>query len=198
MNKTVGFREFEKRDVDFVLRCKNDDELNRLIVGESRHFSKEDAEEWVKGCQGNHDSYRFWAICTLDASRDIVGWVSIADIDMHNKSASTHSIVIGDRNYNDGFAWIESILFLFEYAFETLGINRLYGCSLVGHPISNKIGDIMFMQKEGIMREAIFKNGRFYDLLYNAILRKEYFFHKEQGDYQMKNIIKRLRKLRHE
>lgn len=198
MVRTVGFREFEDRDADFVMRCKNDEELNRLIVGESRHFSKEDAENWVRGCQGQHDTYRFWAICTLDERRDIIGWVSIADIDMVNKSASTHSLVIGDRNYNDGFAWIESILFLFEYAFETLGLNRLWGHSLVGHPVSNKVGDIMYMQKEGVMRQAIFKNGKYYDLLCNAILRDEYLRHKEDGDYEMRKIIKRLRTLRHE
>ena len=41
------------------------------------------------------------------------------------------------------------------------------------------------------------ENGRFYDLLYNAILRDEYYIHKENGDYEMRKIIKRLRNLRH-
>ena len=73
---------------------------------------------------------------------------SLANINKVNKSASTHSIVIGDRDYNDGFTWIETVRFMFEYAFETLKLNRLYGVSLVGHPMSNIIGDLMFMARK--------------------------------------------------
>lgn len=84
---------------------------------------------------------------------------------------------IGD--YNDGFTWIETVRFMFEYAFETLKLNRLYGVSLVGHPMSNIIGDLMFMAKEGVLRQAIFKNGRFYDLLYNATLEMNIIYIKK-------------------
>ena len=56
----------------------------------------------------------------------------------------------------------------------------------------------MFMQQEGVMRQAVYKNGRYYDLSCAAILRDEYFAHKEAGDYDMMKIIRRLRKLRKE
>ena len=194
---SIKFREFENRDIDFVYHCKNDENLSRLIVGEFKPISKSEAIQWVEGCKGHHDDYIFWAICKDDESEDIIGWASLANINKVNKSASTHSIVIGDRDYNDGFTWIETVRFMFEYAFESLKLNRLYGVSLVGHPMSNIIGDLMFMAKEGVLRQAIFKNGRFYDLLYNAILRDEYYIHKENGDYEMRKIIKRLRNLRH-
>lgn len=197
MEKTVAFRPFEERDIEFVYNCKNNVSLNRLIVGDFKPFSLQDAEKWVHGCMGEHETFKFWAICTTDEKKDIIGWASIADIDYKNSSASTHSIVIGNPDYNDGFAWIETVIFMFEYAFEKLNLNRLYGISLIGHPMSNLIGDLMFMEQEGVLRQAVFKNGRYYDLLYNAILRDEYFSHKVNGDYEMKKIIKRLRKLRH-
>ena len=31
---TVAFRDFEERDIDFIYRCKNDENLNSMIVGE--------------------------------------------------------------------------------------------------------------------------------------------------------------------
>lgn len=197
MENTVCFRDFEERDIDFIHKWKNDENLNSMIVGYFKPFTHEDAEKWVHGCMGEHETFKFWAICTSDENKEIIGWASISDIDMNNSSASTHSIVIGNPDYNDGFAWIETVKFMFEYAFERLNLNRLHGVSLVGHPMSNRIGDLMFMAKEGILRQAVFKNGRYYDLLCNAILRDEYFHHKENGDYEMKNIIRRLRKLRH-
>lgn len=196
MKNTVCFREFEQRDVDAVYRWKNDEKLNRMVVGQFHAITREDAQKWVEGCIGEHESYKFWAICTNDEDRRIVGWAALAKIDKINKSASTHSIVIADQDYNDGSAWLETVLFMFRYAFEVLMLNRLYGVSLVGHKQSNLVGELMFMKTEGILRQAEFKNGRFYDLQYDAILKDEYFAHKEAGDYDMMAIIRRLRKLK--
>lgn len=195
MEKTVCFREFEERDIDFIYKCKNDEKLNSMIVGQWRPFSYEEAAQWVHGCMGEHDTYKFWAIATNDAKKRIVGWTALSNIDYINKCCSTHSIVINDSNYNDGFAWLESVYHLLEYAFESLCLNRVYGESLVGHPMSNRINKLMFMTTEGIHRQAIYKNGRFYDLQYDAILKKEYFTHKEAGDYDTMKIIRRLRKI---
>lgn len=198
MKSNITFRDFEERDIEFVWKCKNDEELNKMIVGQSKPFTFEDAKKWVHGCMGNHETFKFWAICTNDEECRIIGWISLSEIDRINQSVSTHSILIGDPDYNDGLAWIESVLFMFEYSFEKLNLNRVYGVSLVGHKMSNIMGNLMFMQTEGILRQAIFKNDQFYDLQYVGILKKEYFDHKNAGDYEIKNIIRRLRKLRHE
>lgn len=196
MNNTVCFRDFEERDIDFIYKCKNDGKLNSMIVGQFKSFTYEDAQKWVHGCMGHHDEFIFWVIATNDEDRRIVGWAALSKIDKVNKSANTHSIVIADPEYNDGTAWIESILFMLEYAFERLNLHRVYGHSLVGHKISNMVEPLMFMQNEGILRDAVYKNGRYYDISCAAILRDEYFAHKEAGDYDMMKIIRRLRKIR--
>lgn len=198
MVNTITFRDLEERDIDFIYRCKNDEKLNSMIVGQFRHVTYEEAAKWVHGCMGEHETFKFWAVCTNDEEKRIIGWISLADIDNVNKKCSTHSIVIADPDYNDGLAWLESVLFMLEYAFEQLGLNRVYGKSLLGHQMSNKIGPLMYMQIEGVLRQAYFKDGKFYDLQYIGILRDEYLAHKEAGDYEIMKLIRRLRKLRHE
>lgn len=198
MNKTVLFRDFEERDIDFIYQCKNDEKLNSLVVGAFHPYTYEEAVKWVHGCMGEHDTFKFWAICTNDEEKRIVGWAALSAIDRENKTVNTHSIVIADSDYHDGFSWIESALFLLEYSFEVLQLNRVYGTSIVGHPMSNRIGKLLFMQTEGIFRQAICKYGQFYDLQYDAILKSEYLEHKNAGDYELPKIIKRLRKLRNE
>lgn len=195
---TVIFREFEERDVDFIYRCKNDEELNKLIVGQFHPFTYQDAVDWVQGCMGEHESYKFWAICPNNEEKSIIGWTALSKIDRVNRSVYTHSLVIGDKNYQDGFAWIETVLFLFSYSFEILGMNRVYGESIIGNKASNLVEDLMFMTREGVFRQAAFKNGRFYDISYAAILKDEYFAHKEAGDYEIPAVIRRLKKLRKE
>lgn len=196
MKQTVLFREFEERDIDFVYRCKNDEKLNSLIVGPYHPFTYEEAVNWVHGCMGEHETFKFWAICTNDVEKRIVGWVSISQIDYTNQSACFYGIVIGDEEYQDGTTWIDSYLFIHDYVFENLKFNRLYGSNLVIQKASSCMGIAMCGQVEGIARQAILKNGKFQDVIYMSILRDEYIYHKQQGDFEYKKIIARLIKAR--
>lgn len=196
MQKTVNFRSFEERDVDFIYKCKNDYKLNNMVVGQFRPLSYDKAKDWVKGCMGEHDTYKFWAICTNDGEQRIVGWVSLSNIDRINESACFHSILIADPEYRNGFAWIESYLFILKYTFEQLGLNRLYGSSIIGNKASNVAGELFLFQLEGILRESVFRNGKRYDVRLSSILKNEYFKYKEEGKYELKSILKRIRTIK--
>jgi RimJ/RimL family protein N-acetyltransferase len=195
---TVTFRDFEERDIDFIYRCKNDEKLNSLIVGHYHPFTYEEAVKWVHGCMGEYDTFKFWAICTNDDEKRIVGWVSLSEIDYSNKSACFHGLVIGDQNYHDGFTWIESYLHVYKYAFEHLGLNRVYGTRLVEHKQTRAMGLVMFSKREGILRQALYKNGQYHDLSIGSLLSSEYFEHKKNGDYEIHAIVKRIKQARKE
>lgn len=193
MIHTVSFRDFQERDIDFIHQCKNDDKLNRMLVGQSHPFTREDAVKWVHGCMGEHKEFKFWAVCTNDEEQRIVGWISISNIDHLNSSACFHGIVIGDKNYNDGFAWIESYLFIMDFVFSVLGLNRLYGSSIIGNIDSNNAANVFLWTKEGIMRQAIYRNGRFYNVKMSSILREEYLSNLSNGEYELRPILRRVR-----
>lgn len=196
MNKTVSFRDFEERDIDFVFKCKNDAELNSMIVGNYHPFSYGEAEKWVHGCMGEHETYKFWAVCTNDDEQRIVGWVSLSQIDKKNRSACSHGIVIGDPEYRNGLAWVESILFVNEYVFEVLKFNRIYGTCRADHKLSVQLGPALFKKQEGYFREALFCDGKFVDIIYSSLLAREYFEHKEKGEYEVESVVRRLVKSR--
>lgn len=193
MIHTVAFRDLEERDVDFIYACKNDEKINSMIVKQSQSFSYEDAVKWVHGCMGEHKDFKFWAVCTNDEEQRIVGWISLSSIDENNNSACFHGIVIGDKDYHDGFAWIESYLFIMEYVFEKLNFNRLYGSSIIGNRSSNNAGFVFLWTKEGIARQAIMRNNRFYDVKMSSILREEYLRYKSEGEYELKAILHRVK-----
>lgn len=191
MEGTVLFREFEERDIDFIYRCKNDDKLNEMIVGQYHPFTYEEAEKWVRGCMGEHETYKFWAVCTNNDEKRIVGWTSLSKIDKDNKSAFFYSIVIGDPKYRKGFAWIEIQQFVIDYAFRQLYLNRLEYSCMSEHHSSMSIGPVMFFQQEGLFRQAVYKNNRYYDVAYFGLLKDEYQQHYENGDYEFMSILER-------
>lgn len=190
MDNTVSFRDFEERDIDFIYKCKNDEKLNSMIVGQFHPYTYEEAAKWVHGCMGEHETYKFWAVCTNDEEKRIVGWVSLSEID--KKKAFFHGIVIADPNYRDGFAWIESYLFIYDYAFSILGVEKVYGKARTDHLLSQSLRHAMFAETINLEKNALYSGGQYHDISEGMLSRDEYLKHKENGDYELPVIIKRL------
>lgn len=198
MESKVSFRVFEERDIDFVYRCKNDEKLNSLIVGNWHPFTHEEAKKWVHGCMGEHDNFKFWAICSNDEEMRIVGWTSLSEINLVDKSACFHGIVIADPDYRDGFAWIETYLFVYSYAFEQLNLNYVYGSALTDHITSQTMRRVMYSKTIEKKENAVFRDGKYHDVSKGVLFKEDYINHKIQGDYEFKAILKRLRTIKKE
>lgn len=195
--KSVYFRAFEPDDAILINRWHNDERLNELTLGLSRKVCFDEDKSFVEEHMKHNPFEAYWAICSKETGT-MIGWACLVNIHFINSSAETGAIIIGDSDYNDGYAWIETVLFMFEYAFERLNLNRVYGKSLIGHKMSNLMEKLVFMKQEGVLRQAAYKNGMFYDLSYAGILKKEYHRHKEAGEYELQSIIHRLKWLRKE
>ena len=173
----------------------NDDDLKKMSVGVNRRISKAESLDWVRNRMRDSRDHVVWAICAVDTGK-MIGYAQITDIHYINRSANFSGIVIGDKDYQNGFAWMETYLFVLEYVFERLGLHRLYGSSIVGHKQSNIAGDIFLFKLEGILRDATYKNGRYYDMRISSILKNEYFENKKNCAYELKAILKRIKQLR--
>lgn len=195
MDKTVFFRSFEEEDAELIYEWMNDDDLKKMSVGVNRRICKEESIDWVRNRMHDSRDHVFWAICSVDTGK-MIGYAQITDIHYINRSANFSGIVIGDKKYQDGFAWMETYLFVLEYVFERLGLHRLYGSSIVGHKQSNIAGEIFLFKLEGILRDATYKNGRYYDMRISSILKNEYLENKKNGAYDYKAILKRIKQLR--
>ena len=198
MKKSICFRTFEKDDVNSFYLWRNDDNLTRMTVGLSRKISKEEISKWVDS-KIPHNPYEvFWAICTNDDEKRLIGYVSLSKIHYINSSAQFGGILIGDPQYQGGVAWIQIYQFVLEYVFERLGLNRLGGRALTEHPQTITMMKALFFEKEGVERQAVFKNGKYYDVQTHALLKKDYYVHKEKGDYDFSSILRRIAKITQE
>ena len=191
MQKTVYFRSFEEEDLDAIYQWMNDDELKKLSVGLNRRMSKEECRTWIDARKNNSQYQYFWAICSVKDQK-MIGYAFITNIHYINRTAEFGGIVIGDSDYHNGLAWIETYLFVLDFVFNRLNINRFSDTAITEHIQSNKIAEVFYFQKEGILKEAVYKNGRYYDLSLMSILSKDYHAHLIAGDYEIKNIIRRF------
>lgn len=188
---TIYFRTFEETDLDNIYKWMNDDDLKKLSVGLNRRMSLEECRSWLS-VRTNHSPYsEWWAICSCE-NNQMIGYACLTNIHYINRSADFSGIMICDKEYQDGLAWVETYKFILEYAFDRLNMNRVYGHYLADHKLSSSMSKAMFFTIEGIEREAIFKNSRYHDLVIASILANEYRKHKSNNEFDTKQIIKRL------
>ena len=104
-----------------------------------------------------------------------VGMLSLAGIDLVNCHAEPGRFLIGDEEGVRGIpAAVEAMKLLYELAFDTLGLVRVYGTVAAGNRRMAKWQRYLGMREEGRMRSHYFIDGCFQDALMFALLAEEY------------------------
>lgn len=192
--KRVILRRFEERDVDFIYKTKNNRSINQYVMADFKELSYEDAEKWVERCMQVNESFVFWAIAENNEFQNIIGWCGISYIDKKNSNALFHGITINNSNYQDGYACYEASLQVIKYVFETLNLNRLYTSCLASHKFSNIFIETIFSKREGILRNAFYKDGKYHNVVLYAILKEEYYEAKSLGHFESDYVFARIKR----
>jgi [ribosomal protein S5]-alanine N-acetyltransferase len=176
----VFLRALNISDSERIYKWFLDDEIQSLI-GTNHFFASEDyVRKWVEEkIFEKKDIYL--AICH-SRDNEIIGYLSIKDIDFRNSKATWGGILIGDKElWNKGIATEAAILML-KYVFEELNLNLFWGFWLEENIASIKMSEKLGFTKVGILPQSIFKKSRFHSLLIMYMLKDEYILKK--GKYE--------------
>ena len=80
--------------------------------------------------------------------------------------------------------------------FDDMNLHRLSAACLSEHIVSKITIEASGFSLEGIKRDAIYKNGKYHDLLCYSLLKDEYKKIKEQGGYALIEYVKRVKQLK--
>ena len=188
----VYLRLFEPEDYQKTYVWHNDVELQKSTCGPIRIVSKEIEKAWVLSKSTSNNAELYLAIC-LNSTDEMIGWYSVTSIDYLNRKCHCSGIVIGDKKYRDGFEYQEAGRLVFLYLINELNMNRITGSCLKEHILSRAEMESSYWQLEGIERQAIYKNGQYHDICHYAILRDEYLEHLQNGDFEERKKIRRMR-----
>ncbi len=104
-----------------------------------------------------------------------VGMVSLVDIDMVARKAEPARFLIGDEDAVRGVpVAAEALLLLYRYAFDVLGLHRLYGTIAAPNQPMMKFHEYSGMRREGVLRDHLFLDGKFHDGMVYGLLEPEY------------------------
>jgi RimJ/RimL family protein N-acetyltransferase len=196
MKRSIKFRAFKEDDCILTHRWRQDEELQRLTGHYFRFISLEMERAWIRKVMLDNTDNIYLAICLNDESEQMIGYTSLNNINYHDRTAITGGLVFGEKNYRDGLMLIDYYLMIYDYGFNQLNMNRLYGYCLESHKTTIRMAVMMGHEIEGISRQGIFKNGEYQNLVNLSILKEDYLRIMNSGGFTLKEITKRLAKLK--
>lgn len=169
----VRLREYRSEDVKLAQNYVNDPEVKKLMSpGIPYLYTLEDEQKWFERVSGaSKDNYDF-AIETLGDNK-YIGGCGINSVDWKNRVA-TIGIFIGDKNYWGKGYGSDAINILIKFIFEQMNMHKISLHVFSYNERAIKCYEKCGFVKEGIMREEIFFDGRYYDDIAMGLLKKEY------------------------
>lgn len=164
-------RRIEREDIPTFVRWFGDPDVRDFLLI-NRPISKAEEEKWFEN-QIQDKSSELFAIETNDEETTHIGNIGLHDINWLHRHAEL-GIVIGEKRYwNKGYG-SDAIRALLGFSFHEMNLHRVslrvYEDNTRGIRAYEKCG----FRHEGCMREAVFRKGRYYNVLRMGILDYEF------------------------
>ena len=141
-----------------TLNAVNDMEnIKRMIAGMQRFFDEKQRIRW--GIAQKTDNA-------------LIGHCGFFDIDRFNCCAEI-SYCIKRELWGQGIM-TEALDAMLSFGFEDYGLNRITANVIKDNAASIKVLQKLGFVQEGILRESLYKNGQYHDLICFSILKSEY------------------------
>lgn len=168
----VRLREYRKDDIEKALTYINDSEIKKLLnAGIPFPNTYQDEEKWVLGMSSSKETYSF-AIETLEDGK-YIGGCGINDIDWKN-SVALVGIFIGDKEHLGKGYGTDAMKVLVKFIFEQMNIHKVKLNVFSFNERAIKSYEKCGFVKEGVLRDEIFRDGKYYDEIIMSILREEF------------------------
>ena len=159
--------------IDSYLKWLNDPEITQYL-SIFLPLTRMMEEDWIENLKNRNDTIVF-AILIPDENdtEKLIGNCGLHAIDWKNRVGEV-GIMIGEKEYQSKGYGTEAVELLLDYGFKTVNLNRIqlrvYEFNSRAINSYNKIGFV----EEGRMRQAIFINGVYHDIIFMSILQEEW------------------------
>ena len=170
-------RELESRDLAEINSWRNDPELISNLAAPYRYINLRVDEEWFENYMRSRSRNVRCAIVS-DSDDELYGLISLTNIDQMNQSAELHLMIGHAENRHKGIGTF-AVKEMLHHAFCNLNLQRIELESLEANTISHRVYEKCGFIKEGVKRKAVFKEGKFTDMVLYSILKEEYMELKE-------------------
>jgi len=169
--RLVLLRRPQPDDLPHVRRWYADAEIARLTRYQTRPMSEPEVDMFFRGRLLAPDALAY-AITELPAER-LVGFTTFSGLDPDNGSVTYH-VTIGERDAWGRGLGTETTELMLDHAFEKLGLHRVGLTVFAFNERAIRAYEKAGFRVEGRLREAVRRDGRFWDEVAMGVLRDEW------------------------
>ncbi|PTV93027.1 hypothetical protein C8C76_1568 [Halanaerobium saccharolyticum] len=164
----IKLRKIKEDDLEMIMNWRMDPNITKYMYTDP-DITLEEQKKWFKKVS-NDDTCLYWVI---NADGEDIGLINLYEIDNKNQRCGW-AYYIANLDYR-GKGLAKSLeLNLYKFVFETLKLNKLW-CEVFS--FNNKVvrlHKIYGSEVEGVLKEHIYKNGEFHDIVKMSILKEKW------------------------
>lgn len=171
ISKNCYLRTVEINDAPLIQEWHNDPELRRLGSGGGLPVTCEKEEQDIKSaCNSNDEAY---LMIVKKRDNKAIGFIRFNYIDSISKNVWLRMIIGDKKAWGRGYA-SEALQSVLKWLFYEQNIHRItletYATNIRALKFFEKIG----FKKEGVLREAHYADGKYYDIISYGLLKREF------------------------
>ena len=166
-NKTI-IRAMNLDDIELLLKWKEDPEIS-FLLGRELPISIENQKIWYEKTINDNKKRKF--IIETENGK-IIGLIGIMNIDLKNRHCEC-GITIGEKEYWGKGLAKEALNVLIKFLFVEWNMNRIYAKINDYNEKSINLFQSLGFQVDGKMKDFIFTENKFYDLIILSLKRRD-------------------------
>jgi RimJ/RimL family protein N-acetyltransferase len=168
----VQLRELEQFDLSLINMWRNDPEIIRLLGANFLFINTIIDDRWFESYLISRASNVRLAIIIPEIDR-CIGLVNLTNIHAINRTAE-FSIMLGDKNYWSQGIGYQATSKILNHGLYDLNLNRIYLTVLASNNRARRLYQRLGFQEEGVQRSAVYKDGKFCDVISMALLKSDF------------------------
>lgn len=172
MEQRIYLRALVPEDYKTSIKWRNDPDIQNMVTGHKYFVSPLKEQEWVVNTI--NDPKRIVCAVCLKENDKYIGNIMLQEIDWINRSAHM-PVLIGDKSeWNKGYA-TEARMMMLKFAFEERGLERIWAEVIETNQSSLKMLEKCGYKVEGLLRNSVYKNGKFYNVYILSVLKDDFY-----------------------
>lgn len=168
--KRIRLRKMTAEDVAIYNKWSNDEEVIKSTYPNLDKYSMDDTQSFYQTISSSTNAKTF---IIEEKVNGAIGITSFVNMDFFNRNAE-YIIDIGEKAcWRRGYGE-EAVSLMVNFAFKELNLHRIYLRVFSFNAPAIKLYEKVGFKHEGRMREAVFRDGKWHDVIMMGLLQKEY------------------------
>ena len=163
IGKKVTLRPLKIEDVKYTLELRYDVEANKALIAYPFPVNIENEKQWIENLYPTGERENIYFAIEQNSSKDFVGYLSLRNINYINRNGD-FGIILLKRFRGKGYSG-EAMKLFFSYIFDQINLRKIQLEVLKENDKAIKIYESLGFNEEGILKEHIYQDGKYKDLV---------------------------------